>query len=316
MTWFRVDDDFGDHPKVLAALDKHPASISLWNIAGAWCAKHGTGGHVPKCYPASTPLRAIGAKLAAILVEVRLWHVTPDGWVFHDWEHRQPSAEEERIKREKARERQQEKRRRDRDSSHPPVTRDSGVTDDGTSRVTEPDVTPGSRGLPAGAPARGAQTRPPASPDPTRPDPNPREPHPFGVPPLRAEAPETAPPSAPPPASEVSKSKRGTRLPADWQPSPEDQAYARSLGLDPKAISEAFRDWWHAKAGKDAAKLDWPATWRGWCRRDAERGSSTRMRTTGGGVHGKHGPAQPAPTDGKFTWEVGEVVGDLPEGWR
>ena len=27
-----------------------------------------------------------------------------------------------------------------------------------------------------------------------------------------------------------------------------------------------FADFWHAKAGKDAAKLDWCATWRNWCR--------------------------------------------------
>ena len=27
-----------------------------------------------------------------------------------------------------------------------------------------------------------------------------------------------------------------------------------------------FSDFWHAKAGKDAVKLDWCATWRNWCR--------------------------------------------------
>ena len=27
-----------------------------------------------------------------------------------------------------------------------------------------------------------------------------------------------------------------------------------------------FADYWHAKAGKDGAKLDWLATWRNWCR--------------------------------------------------
>lgn len=30
--------------------------------------------------------------------------------------------------------------------------------------------------------------------------------------------------------------------------------------------AESFRDFWVAKAGKDAAKLDWQATWRNWCR--------------------------------------------------
>jgi hypothetical protein len=30
----------------------------------------------------------------------------------------------------------------------------------------------------------------------------------------------------------------------------------------------AFRDHWCAKAGKEATKLDWLATWRNWCRKD------------------------------------------------
>lgn len=31
-----------------------------------------------------------------------------------------------------------------------------------------------------------------------------------------------------------------------------------------------FVDYWTAKAGKDATKLDWDATWRNWIRRAAE----------------------------------------------
>ncbi|TKD50205.1 hypothetical protein [Sphingomonas baiyangensis] len=34
---------------------------------------------------------------------------------------------------------------------------------------------------------------------------------------------------------------------------------------------EAFRDYWHAKAGKDAAKADWTATWRNWVRNSRRR---------------------------------------------
>lgn len=67
---------------------------------------------------------------------------------------------------------------------------------------------------------------------------------------------------APPPR------KRGSRLPADWQPSEADAAYLKAkrpdLSLDRTA--EDFRDYWHAQAGADAAKLDWPATWRRWVR--------------------------------------------------
>jgi uncharacterized protein YdaU (DUF1376 family) len=69
----------------------------------------------------------------------------------------------------------------------------------------------------------------------------------------------------------VGRSPRGSRLPPDWSPDPELRDFATGLGLSPDRIAANFRDYWHAKAGKDAVKLDWPATWRGWCRREAER---------------------------------------------
>jgi hypothetical protein len=31
-----------------------------------------------------------------------------------------------------------------------------------------------------------------------------------------------------------------------------------------------FRDYWHARAGPNAVKLDWAATFRNWCRKAAE----------------------------------------------
>jgi len=49
------------------------------------------------------------------------------------------------------------------------------------------------------------------------------------------------------------------------------RTFATDLGLAPDAVAANFRDYWHAKPGKEAVKLDWPATWRGWCRREAER---------------------------------------------
>jgi uncharacterized protein YdaU (DUF1376 family) len=70
----------------------------------------------------------------------------------------------------------------------------------------------------------------------------------------------------------VGRSPRGSRLPPEWSPDAEMRAFAEGLGLDADRVAANFRDYWHAKAGKDAVKLDWPATWRGWCRREAERG--------------------------------------------
>jgi hypothetical protein len=64
---------------------------------------------------------------------------------------------------------------------------------------------------------------------------------------------------------------RGARLCADWT-LPDDWrqwarihfAHASDAMVDLEA--DKFRDFWHAKAGQAAAKLDWAATWRNWCR--------------------------------------------------
>ena len=60
---------------------------------------------------------------------------------------------------------------------------------------------------------------------------------------------------------------RATRLPQDWQPSPDDLAWARANRPEIDALAEVdkFRDYWTAKS-RDAAKLDWSATWRNWIR--------------------------------------------------
>jgi hypothetical protein len=61
----------------------------------------------------------------------------------------------------------------------------------------------------------------------------------------------------------------GSRIAPDFTPSAETIARLREGGfLNPLAILEDFRDWWTAKSGKDATKLDWDATFRGWVRRE------------------------------------------------
>ncbi|HEU5032714.1 MAG TPA: helix-turn-helix domain-containing protein [Spirillospora sp.] len=70
--------------------------------------------------------------------------------------------------------------------------------------------------------------------------------------------------------------RNGTRLPADWQPGPAEVAWARQQGFPDAwsiAQTEQFRDYWTAIPGARGRKLDWPATWRNWLRKSAERGS-------------------------------------------
>jgi hypothetical protein len=70
---------------------------------------------------------------------------------------------------------------------------------------------------------------------------------------------------------------RGSRLPDGWVPNEEGRAYAVSVGLNPGKVAEEFRDYWHAKAGKEARKADWGLTWKSWCRRAAETGPKGRV---------------------------------------
>ncbi|MDK1481275.1 hypothetical protein [Sinorhizobium sp. 6-117] len=60
--------------------------------------------------------------------------------------------------------------------------------------------------------------------------------------------------------------RRGTRLPDAFAP---DWDFAAGNGFgraEAEAEFEKFRDYWRAKAGREASKLDWQATWRNWIR--------------------------------------------------
>lgn len=147
MTWFRIDDTFAAHPKVRrAGLE----AIGLWSVAGSWSSQQLTEGFVPAWFVETWPK---GRKLADRLVDAGLWTIMPGpepGWLFHDWTDSNPTAKQERERREKSRERQRrarEKSAAERDQRRSaavnqaePVTRESRdlsrVTDDVTSRVT------------------------------------------------------------------------------------------------------------------------------------------------------------------------------------
>lgn len=104
MTWFKVDDAFWAHPKVLALSD---AAIALWVRAGSYCAQHLTDGKVPA---AVLPMLRSDEFIASDLVSAGLWLNTPDGYEFHDWAKYQPTRESIEAERELWRERQRASR--------------------------------------------------------------------------------------------------------------------------------------------------------------------------------------------------------------
>jgi hypothetical protein len=83
------------------------------------------------------------------------------------------------------------------------------------------------------------------NPDPTRPDPTPNK--------------EEADASSSP-------RKRASRISEDFRITPEMRLWASSKAPDADLITETekFINYWIAKSGKDATKLDWAATWRNW----------------------------------------------------
>lgn len=78
-------------------------------------------------------------------------------------------------------------------------------------------------------------------------------------------------------AKPAASCKRGSRLPDDWvlPKSWGDWTMTNCPTSTPDLVrleGERFADYWHAKAGRDAVKVDWLATWRNWSRTAFARG--------------------------------------------
>lgn len=92
-------------------------------------------------------------------------------------------------------------------------------------------------------------------------------------------SPTSGPPSADAPGGETKpKPTRGTRIPDDFEVTPEMVAWARREcpGVDGKTQTELFIRYWKTKTGKDATKTDWVMTWERWMINARDRyGSNT-----------------------------------------
>ena len=89
-------------------------------------------------------------------------------------------------------------------------------------------------------------------------------------------------PVSPDPSSLPARDRKlGTRLPDDFQPTPEMVTWFRENcpHVDGRTEHAKFCDYWRGKPGKDGRKVDWVATWRNWMRTAEER-SKPRTRGT------------------------------------
>lgn len=120
MPWFRVDDSFCDHPKVLA-LSASPhchEALALWLMAGTWSAKHLENGAVPVM-----AVKRLGASVEAAeaLVECGLWLGSEaEGYRFRNWSKYQPTSAEVKAKRKANNDRVKRHRQRKSNASQPP----------------------------------------------------------------------------------------------------------------------------------------------------------------------------------------------------
>lgn len=98
-------------------------------------------------------------------------------------------------------------------------------------------------------------------------------------------------------------SKRGTRIPDDFAVTPAMVEWAtnRCPHIDGRLETEKFINYWQAKSGKDATKLDWVATWRNWMLNAAQRApTSTRAHQRPANGRPAAHPATNPRTTGRF----------------
>lgn len=128
------------------------------------------------------------------------------------------------------------------------------------------------------------------------PSPNPQAPDPVPRSPFPGTTPVASLPSSSSRADKPRATTRATRIPDDFGISAEMRRWAHDEihGFDIDREHKRFRDYWRAKSGKDATKLDWIATWRNWMRRAAE--SPNTRASPGSTVAIRDGP-KPSTTD-------------------
>lgn len=96
---------------------------------------------------------------------------------------------------------------------------------------------------------------------------------PIGEPPTQREG-DGASTSSSSSEKQKQSASRGSRLPLDWLPSPEEREYAKQkrgwAESQIDRVAEDFRDYWTAQPGQRGVKVLWSATWRKWIRDQRE----------------------------------------------
>ena len=146
MTWFKLDDKFDQHRKILAV---GPAAAWLHVAAFCFTTRNLMDGFIPEAALAGlggySKVRA--RKLVERLVEVNLWETRDGGWVIHDYLQWNRSRAETEQQREAARVRMNNRRSSPKQAtvfagSSPDVPTSTSTSEQGTgtNKQKEPDV--------------------------------------------------------------------------------------------------------------------------------------------------------------------------------
>lgn len=107
VTWFKIDDNFADHPKFVGCTD---SAIASWVRALAYSSRYLTDGFIPLAAQ-----RVIGpAKAVKQLVNAGLLVETLEGWMIHDYTDHQRTRAEVQADRDRNAERSRAYRSRKR----------------------------------------------------------------------------------------------------------------------------------------------------------------------------------------------------------
>lgn len=99
MPWFKIDDAFHGHPKVM---ELSPAAVGVWTLSGTWCANYLTDGEIK---PGVVSRFGGTPEMIQELVSAGLWIERNGAYHFKDWEDYQPMKADVEAEREAARER-------------------------------------------------------------------------------------------------------------------------------------------------------------------------------------------------------------------
>lgn len=132
VSWFKIDDGFHNHPKILAAGN---TAAGLWCRLGAYAAQHSTNGFVPLLTSRNYGSDRILSKLVACGLLERV----PGGYMIHDYLDWNPSREQVQASRRAAAARQARMRARKAVDSGGAIHRNEaghGVTSEGSHGVS------------------------------------------------------------------------------------------------------------------------------------------------------------------------------------